>query len=237
MQRHHLIPPSVVALVAGTLASLLMPQAQAAVRKAVVVELFTSQGCSSCPPADKLLALLARDPSVVALSRPVTYWDRLGWKDTLARPENTQLQYDYAQRLGASGVYTPQAVINGRNDVVGSRAAALRTAVNQALPASISLDIEANPSGGWLVRPVTMLPADTRWRLVRVTPDVPVPIRAGENDGAIIHYTNVVRTDQRIAPQRKGDAFLVSAPGAEGRFALLLDRGPATPIMAAAWLN
>src|SRR5438105_9770472 len=78
-----------------------------------VVELFTSQGCSSCPPADRLLGELARDPAIVALSLPIDYWDYLGWKDTLAKPDHTARQRGYARVRGDREVYTPQAVING----------------------------------------------------------------------------------------------------------------------------
>src|ERR1043166_7464075 len=78
-----------------------------------VVELFTSQGCSSCPPADELIGQLAKDPSLVAMSLPIDYWDYLGWKDTLAKPAHTARQRAYAQVRGDRAVYTPQAVING----------------------------------------------------------------------------------------------------------------------------
>ena len=81
----------------------------------VLLELFTSQGCSSCPPADRLAERLTKEPGLLVISRPVTYWDRLGWKDTLAREENTQLQRAYAARglAGENGVFTPQIVIDG----------------------------------------------------------------------------------------------------------------------------
>src|SRR5438874_1034367 len=78
-----------------------------------VVELFTSQGCSSCPPADRLLGELAHDPAIVALSLPIDYWDYLGWKDTLANPRHAARQRGYARVRGDREVYTPQAVING----------------------------------------------------------------------------------------------------------------------------
>ncbi|MFN7026778.1 MAG: DUF1223 domain-containing protein, partial [Pseudorhizobium sp.] len=85
-----------------------------------VVELFTSQGCSSCPPADQMLKDLIRQGDVVALSYHVDYWNYLGWADTLSSKENTERQYGYAQSFGRSGVYTPQAVINGRDHVKGT---------------------------------------------------------------------------------------------------------------------
>ncbi|MCX7303033.1 MAG: DUF1223 domain-containing protein [Hyphomicrobiales bacterium] len=91
-----------------------------------VVELFTSQGCNSCPPADKVLAELAEKGEVVALGYHVDYWDYLGWKDTLATPENTERQHLYGKAFQERSVYTPQAVINGRLHVNGARREAVR---------------------------------------------------------------------------------------------------------------
>lgn len=91
-----------------------------------VVELFTSQGCSSCPPADKALETLAREGKVVALSYHVDYWNYLGWADTLASKDNTERQYAYARMFGRNGVYTPQAVLNGREHVNGADLSTIR---------------------------------------------------------------------------------------------------------------
>ena len=95
-----------------------------------VVELFTSQGCSSCPPADKILGELAKDPSVIALSMPIDYWDYLGWKDTLADARFTARQRAYSRVRGDREVYTPQAVINGSVHVIGSDRAGIENAIN-----------------------------------------------------------------------------------------------------------
>jgi len=95
----------------------------------IVVELFTSQGCSSCPPADALLGKLAQRPGVIAISLPITYWDMLGWKDTLASDANTRRQKAYAAAMNHGGVYTPQIVVDGVVDVVGSRAANVEAAI------------------------------------------------------------------------------------------------------------
>src|SRR5277367_5809162 len=94
-----------------------------------VVELFTSQGCSSCPPADKIIGELAKDPSVIALSMPIDYWDYLGWKDTLADSRFSARQKAYSQMRGDRDVYTPQAVINGSLHVVGSDLAGIESAI------------------------------------------------------------------------------------------------------------
>jgi len=95
----------------------------------VVVELYTSQGCSSCPPADILLGRLAQRPGVIAISLPITYWDMLGWKDTLATEANTRRQKAYAAAMGHGGVYTPQIIVDGVADVVGSRIGAVEAAI------------------------------------------------------------------------------------------------------------
>src|SRR5262252_9822575 len=95
-----------------------------------VVELFTSQGCSSCPPADKIIGELAKDPSVIALSLPIDYWDYLGWKDTLADSRFSARQKAYSHMRGDREVYTPQAVINGSAHVVGSDRAGIENAID-----------------------------------------------------------------------------------------------------------
>src|SRR6185312_14073364 len=95
-----------------------------------VVELFTSQGCSSCPPADKVIGDLAKDPSIIALSMPIDYWDYLGWKDTLADSRFSARQRAYSHMRGDRDVYTPQAVINGSAHVVGSDRAGIEGAIS-----------------------------------------------------------------------------------------------------------
>src|ERR1700757_336997 len=95
-----------------------------------VVELFTSQGCSSCPPADKLIGELARDPSVIALSLPIDYWDYLGWKDTLADSRFSARQKAYSLMRGDRDVYTPQVIVNGSFHVVGSDRAGIEQAID-----------------------------------------------------------------------------------------------------------
>ncbi|HYP10564.1 MAG TPA: DUF1223 domain-containing protein, partial [Xanthobacteraceae bacterium] len=96
-----------------------------------VLELFTSQGCSSCPPADRLVGQFANDPSVVALSVPIDYWDYLGWRDTLANPAHSARQRAYARARGDGQVYTPQIVVNGSADALGSDQGAIERAIVQ----------------------------------------------------------------------------------------------------------
>ncbi|MEJ0026962.1 MAG: DUF1223 domain-containing protein [Rhizomicrobium sp.] len=116
-------------IVAFAFAVLLCAGAAQAGPRPIVVELYTSQGCSSCPPADVLLGRLAQRPGVIAISLPITYWDMLGWKDTLASEANTRRQKAYAAAMGHGGVYTPQIIVDGVIDVVGSRAGAVEAAI------------------------------------------------------------------------------------------------------------
>lgn len=205
----------------------------------VVIELFTSQGCSSCPPADKLLAELNKRPDVIAISRPVTYWDRLGWKDTLARPENTQAQYDYAARLKGEGVYTPQAVVQGRFETIGSRAAALQNLVERARAPS-ALQVQRLNSESVQLRWLGPAPAALKLRLVHVKPSVDVAIGRGENSGSHIAYTNVLQDDVLLPLQFDAEhkmTIKVPPRSAQTRYAILANTGLATPIVAASWVD
>ena len=162
-----------------------------------VVELFTSQGCSSCPPADKFMGELIRDPSLVALSLPVDYWDSLGWKDTLADPRNSGRQRAYARMRGDRGVYTPQMVINGSTHVVGSDKAAVQRALASAR-ADLSVPVNLAVTGGTLN---VNLPAAKETGEVWVyglTKEVSVAVGRGENRGRTISYHNVARRWQKL---------------------------------------
>src|SRR5207253_4485634 len=118
-----------------------------------VVELFTSQGCSSCPPADKLAGELARDPSLVVISLPIDYWDYLGWKDTLASPNYSARQRAYARVRSDREVYTPQVVVNGVTHALGSDKAAIERAISQtrSTSAALTLPVSMSVVGGDLV--------------------------------------------------------------------------------------
>jgi hypothetical protein len=155
-----------------------------------VIELFQSQGCFSCPPANENVMALADRPDLLVLSFNVTYWDRLGWKDRFAKPEFTQRQYAYRDGLHHDNVWTPQTVINGRVDVTGIRAAELGRAV------TAGARTDATPSltetAGRIDLGAGTGKADV-W-LVRYDPKiVAVPVRAGENAGRTLpHWADVV---------------------------------------------
>ena len=193
------------AIVIGALASLAAPTAGAnaeGVRN--VLELFTSQGCSSCPPADRILSQLAHDPDVLALSFPVDYWDYIGWKDTLAAPNYTARQKAYASASGKGQIYTPQVVVNGLTDAVGSDLGAIeqaeRTTAKRSgvlsVPLSvveaegkISVSVGAASAGAPKVGGVYLLAfASSRT----------VTVQRGENAGSTLTYANVVRAITKI---------------------------------------
>jgi hypothetical protein len=184
-----------------------------------VVELFTSQGCSSCPAADAFFAELASKGEVIALAYHVNYWDYLGWKDTLGTAENTERQYDYMRAFGARSVYTPQAVINGRAHVSGADRAAVQRQLGQMSGAGhgmvvgikVSRDgstikIEAGPANG--------AKTEAHVKLVYFDPPQPVEIERGENKGKTVTYWNAV-TGAYSAGMWHGEAARYELPASE----------------------
>ena len=162
-----------------------------------VVELFTSQGCSSCPPADRLLGELAHDPSLVAMSLPIDYWDYIGWKDTLAKPRHTARQRFYARARGDGEVFTPQVVINGRIHAVGNDKAAIENAIAESRRegATLSVPVKLATADGKLtvsIAGASEKAAGEVW-LCALGTAVPVAIGRGENSGHTVTYHNVVR--------------------------------------------
>jgi hypothetical protein len=163
-----------------------------------VLELFTSQGCSSCPPADRLVGQLANDPSLVALSVPIDYWDYLGWRDTLANPAHSARQRAYARARGDGQVYTPQIVVNGAADALGSDQAAIERAIAQTdrKTDAMSLPVVLAVNNGTLnvsVSGADKASAAAEVWLCPLTKAVPVAIGRGENRGHTVTYHNVVR--------------------------------------------
>jgi hypothetical protein len=163
-----------------------------------VIELFTSQGCSSCPPADKLVGEYAQDNSVIAMTLAVDYWDYLGWKDTLALAGHSNRQRAYARARGDREVYTPQAVINGAVHALGSDKAAIEKAIKKSgeHAASLALPVRMAVSGDTVTVSVPAAKDEKGqaeiW-LCPITRSVPVAIGRGENNGRTITYSNVVR--------------------------------------------
>ena len=169
-----------------------------------VVELFTSQGCSSCPSADKVLGELAKDPSIIALSMPIDYWDYLGWKDTLADARFSARQKAYSRVRGDREVYTPQAVINGSTHVIGSDRAGIEEAIDTTLKGNevMSVPVTMSLSGKQLTVSVAAgkqgAPTQGEVWLCSISKAVPISIGRGENRGREIVYHNVVRNLQKV---------------------------------------
>jgi hypothetical protein len=222
-------------LAAAILVACLTPSA-AQDRPKAVVELFTSQGCSSCPVADALLEKLAQRGDVIALSYSVHYWDYIGWKDTLATPENAARQAAYARRKtnGESRVYTPQLVVNG----LACSSAQSESKVNdQILKTNTALNaghisLRARREDGRVIIETSGANAPsaaTLW-LARVTPKVSVSIQRGENSGRTITYANAVRSIVSIGKWNGADAKFTAAlkDDAPGDFHVALLQSDAT---------
>lgn len=211
-----------------------------------VVELFTSQGCSACPPADALLGELAERSDIMALTWAVDYWDYLGWEDTLARPEHTDRQQAYNEAMGRSGVYTPQMIIDGRYQMVGSRREEVESHLSHALngEARPKLQVEYPDDGPPLVSlagaSTDTIPATAIFYLVVADLAVTLDIEGGENQGRTATYHHVVRHVEAL-PAVEGSPQTAQVPpqefDPERQFcAALLQDGAGGPILAAAVL-
>lgn len=197
-----------------------------------VIELYQSQGCSSCPPADAVVNKFADRPDVIALSFAVTYWDNLGWKDTFGDPSYTARQWDYAHAAGRSQVATPQVIVNGKQPVLGSREGEL----NQAIARNAVSDGPAiTAEGNKVTVGAGKGSAATVW-VVRYDPrTLNVPIRAGENGGRTIPHRNIVRQLVSVGQwSGKQASFALPAAPANTRTAVLVQSGKGGPILSAA---
>ncbi|WP_170410305.1 DUF1223 domain-containing protein [Ruegeria arenilitoris] len=192
--------------------SLFLATSTVAENDPVVVELFTSQGCSSCPPADELMHDLAQRDDVIGLALHVDYWDYIGWKDEYADPNHTLRQRAYARQGGRSMIYTPQMVINGQQDVVGAKSQELEYLIDAHLKAAPEAEVVATRSGNDVKVDVTPveLPEGELFdvRVVQYAPMRHASIRRGELAGHELDYANVVDTWQvagqwdGVAPQK-----------------------------------
>ena len=186
----------------------------------VLAELFTSQGCSSCPPADRVLEQLAAqdDLQVIVLSYHVDYWNRLGWRDPYSQAAFSERQRQYARHLNDRGVYTPQLVINGRSGHVGSREREITTAIEQA--GSQAPAVEITGQAHWLPDQqqiqlkyqLSTLPEQHQLQIALVEKEVENDVPQGENRGRHLRHTNVVRTLLSTEPTQTNDTFSFPLP-------------------------
>jgi hypothetical protein len=199
-----------------------------------VVELYESQGCSSCPPANANVNAIADRPGILALNFAVTYWDYLGWKDVFAKPAFTARQWDYARTSRRGQVSTPQVIINGRAAVVGSNAATLAAAIRDNARETAGPQI-AMSSGRVTIGAAAAAAPATIW-LVRYDPrSIAVPIRAGENGGRTLDHRNIVRSLDALGDWRAhAISFVVPGGNPAYRSAILVQQGKGGPIIAAA---
>ncbi|MDP4026873.1 DUF1223 domain-containing protein [Methylobacterium sp. NEAU 140] len=227
------MPIRFLALAPLALAQLLPVPVQA---RPLVVELFTSQSCSSCPPAEALLGELAGRPDLLALAFHVTYWNGLGWKDAFAFDGATQRQVDYADRLG-DGTFTPQMVVDGRRSVVGSLRADVAAALEAArTEATSAADLVVSRRDGQMR--VTVGPGHGAARVVVVGFDRAhrTAVARGENAGRSIDQTNVVRSLRDLGPW-EGRPLDLTGPAPAGEVLAVLLQGADGRILGAARLQ
>jgi hypothetical protein len=207
----------------------------------VVVELYTSQGCSSCPPADEFLAELARDPMIIPLALHVDYWDYIGWADSFADPKFTARQKAYARDIGSRTIYTPQMIVGGLDRVEGNAPAEVASLVMKHMQAAQVVSVTVVRDGEKLViraeaaRPLGRV---IKVQLVRYTPEDTVEITRGENAGHTVTYHNIVTSWLNVGDWDGGAPLELEASypkGGPGVVILQAD-GPAE-ILAAARVN
>ena len=207
----------------------------------VVVELYTSQGCSSCPPADELMHELAGREDVIALALHVDYWDYIGWKDAFADPAHTARQRDYARAHGRRSVYTPQMIVNGQDSIVGARAIELAEAIMAHAKTDSGITLALRRTGERLrisAQPGPARVAAVSVTVVRYHPRREVDILRGENAGRHAVYSNVVE-EWRVVGEWSGAGPLdleAAVPGTLPVVVLLQESGYG-PIVAAARLR
>ncbi len=238
---HDITRRQCVALMAGAALPFANSMSHAAAPPAVVVELFTSQGCSSCPPADALLDELRAMPGVTALTYHVDYWDYLGWKDTLGSPEFSQRQYDYAKARGDMDVYTPQMIVNGEAHMVGSSRQRVLDTLEAARQSKWTVPLTLRDGPKEIVIDIGEGEGDATLWVMPVLAKTSVKIERGEIAGREINYHNVVRrllpagmwngTAQRVALPKDG----LMPPESTACVALLQSGKVGTVLGCASW--
>lgn len=214
-----------------------------------VIELFTSQGCSSCPPADRMLESFAKRKGVMALSLPVDYWDYIGWEDTLASPKHAQRQRTYIAKFRDGPMYTPQVIVNGRAQALGSSARQIENAIDdtRAPFEKARIPVHSWHNSSTIIIRIGAAPPDqniteaTIW-LAQIQKSANVDIKAGENRGKSLTYKNVVREMTPVGTWN-GKAMTIRLSRQAILFpeandgAILLQENTHGPIIGAAWLG
>ncbi len=229
--RLHIGRGTAVCIIAGAvLASPAMAQ-----ENPVVVELFTSQGCSSCPPADEMMIDLVERDGVIALAFHVDYWDYIGWRDSFGSPDHTARQSAYARAAGTTTIYTPQFIVGGVDQVVGARGMDLIDRIDAHEGQATGVSVTAERTGDEIVlRAQAAAAAPMTVQLVRYAPLQTVAIESGENAGRTIDYANTVM-DLRVLAEWDGAAPLSLRVPVTGDWpsVVLVQAAGAGPIVAA----
>ncbi|MBY5366120.1 DUF1223 domain-containing protein [Rhizobium sp. LARHSG275] len=214
-----------------------------------VVELFTSQGCSSCPPADAAFRKLVNQGDVIALAYHVDYWNYLGWADTLSSKENTERQYGYARTMGRSNVYTPQAIVNGRGHLAGADLSGINSKIDtfSSEGNGLTVPISAAMRGDELEIKIGAGQGKANVVMVYFDKEKTIDVEKGENSGQKISYLHSVTNVETVGmwdgkatsltlpasvlqrPQLEGCAILLQSATADGDPAAILG---ATVVMA-----
>ncbi|WP_299040992.1 thioredoxin family protein [uncultured Tateyamaria sp.] len=226
-----------IPLAFAALASLVTP---AAAQSPVVVELFTSQGCSSCPPADAMMHELAKRDDVIALALHVDYWDYIGWKDEFADPAYAERQRGYAIAAGRRSVYTPQMIINGETDIVGARPMELSKVISDhaGKTTAVTLSVARNGDSIRIEAQSAEAQGPMIVQMLRYTPERTARITRGENAGHTLTYANVTE-DWKILKEWDGITDLAISADAPGDkpLVVLVQKGVHGPILAAAQIK
>ena len=204
----------------------------------VVVELFTSQGCSSCPPADAFLSELAQTEGVIALSLHVDYWDYIGWADSFAQARFTERQKSYARAVGSRMIYTPQMIIGGAERIEGNTPDAVVKAIGKHMAWNSPVTLAIARDGARLTISASADPPLARGavvQLVRFIPEATVIIERGENAGRTVTYHNIVTSWEPVAEWAGAEPLAMTAdvPGDDPVVVILQEPGPAQILAAA----
>ncbi|MDP3196805.1 thioredoxin family protein [Tabrizicola sp.] len=212
--------------------------AQAQAEPVVVVELYTSQGCSSCPPADEFVAMLASNPQILPLALHVDYWDYIGWADKFAQPKFTDRQRAYAKAVGSRTIYTPQLIIAGADRIEGFAPEKTADRLRAHMEAGSTVRLTVTREGDRLVIRAEADPPlsePVRVQLVRYKPEETVLIERGENAGKTVTYTNIVTSWDRIGDWSGQEPLELTAPfpGDQPGAVIVQQQGPAAILAAA----
>jgi hypothetical protein len=204
----------------------------------VVIELYTSQGCSSCPPADEFVAMLAANPRILPLALHVDYWDYIGWSDKFAQPKFSERQRDYARAVGSRTIYTPQLIIGGLDRIEGFAPEETAEQLHKHLAVVPAVKLKVTRLGDTLVIRAEADPpldAPVRVQLVRYMPEETVTIERGENAGKTITYHNIVTSWEALGTWSGQEPMEITAPfaGSQPGAVLVQSEGPSAILAAA----